>query len=154
MTPVDRKAFALAMSRLFALYHDELTDAVLDAWWGVLAAYPLAEVLEAMTAHAADPKAGMYRPLPAHLIGHLTETLPARRRERARLRAARLAEAIDPHDRAIRQLENDVALGLRDRADAATRIRLERAAIETLTRAHLAALERGETPPALSHDDA
>ena len=93
MTTDDRPQFAGAMTRLFAIYGDELTDSLLDAWWGVLAGYDLREVRLAMNCHATDQQWGHRRPAPSDIIRHLTETLPARRREAhvAKVRALRVA---------------------------------------------------------------
>lgn len=112
MIDADRPLFSRAMTRLFAIYNDELTDALLHAWWGALEGYTLEDVQAAMSAHATDPKAGMFRPTPAHIVNHLTTTLAERRRFLEAQRAQALDTAIDPHDRAIRQLCNDVRLGL------------------------------------------
>lgn len=106
MNQIDRPQFAGAMTRLFAIYGDELTDSLLDAWWGVLAGYDLREVRFAMNAHATDPDKGRFRPTPADIIRHITETLPAHRaKQRAdRIRAAR--ERIDPLERELYDLRH------------------------------------------------
>lgn len=119
MTPDDRPHFAAAMTRLFAIYGDELTDALLEAWWGVLKAYELREVRLAMNSHATDPDKGRWRPTPADMIRHITDTLPALRGKAyaARIRAAR--ERIAPLEERLLRLEKDVELGLIE-AGAAT----------------------------------
>ena len=101
MTADDRAQFALAMTRLFAIYGDELTDALLDAWFGVLAGYDLREVRVAMSAHVTDPDKGRFRPTPADIIRHITETLP---QSRAKLRNAQIREARDRIDPLEREL--------------------------------------------------
>lgn len=80
MNKNDTQDFGAAMTRLFAIYGESLTDNLLSAWWGVLASYPLDEVKQAMNHHAKDPVAGRFRPTPADIIRHLTETIPAARR--------------------------------------------------------------------------
>ena len=123
MNPNDRHHFATAMTRLFAVYGDELTDALLDAWFGVLAGYDLREVRVAMSAHVTDPDKGRFRPTPADIIRHITETLP---QSRAKLRNAQIREArdrIDPLERELfdlrHRLEFDqIPVEDRDRARA------------------------------------
>ena len=112
MTTDDRSQFALAMTRLFAIYGDELTDALLDAWFGVLAGYDLREVRVAMSAHVTDPNKGRFRPTPADIIRHITETLPGRRREAHFQRVRALRERIEPLDERFRQLKSALDLGI------------------------------------------
>jgi hypothetical protein len=80
MDKKDTHDFGVAMTRLFAIYGEALTDNLLSAWWGVLSSYALDEVKLAMNHHAKDPAAGRFRPTPADIIRHLTETIPAARR--------------------------------------------------------------------------
>ena len=125
MIPTDRAHFAAAMTRLFAIYGDELTDTLLDAWWGVLAGYDLRDVRWAMNAHATDPDKGRYRPTPADIIRHITESLPAHRAKlrNDRIRLAR--EKMEPLERELYQLRADLEHGLIPEADQpAARARL------------------------------
>lgn len=80
MDSADRHDFSIAMTRLFAIYGEPLTENLLSAWWGVLAPYPLDDVKLGMNHHAQDPVAGRFRPTPADVIRHLTETIPTARR--------------------------------------------------------------------------
>lgn len=112
MDPVDRPAFATAMTRLFAIYGDELTESLLDAWWGVLAPYELRDVRQAMNAHATDPDKGRFRPTPADMIRHITETLPAKRRQ---LYVQRIRDARDrcaPLEEKLYRLKADIRNGI------------------------------------------
>ena len=112
MNANDRKDFGLAMARLFHLYNDELTNAVLDAWWGSLIQYPLREVVFGLNAHATDPQYGHRKPTLSDIVRHITETLPAKRRQMRndRVRAAR--ERIEPLEREMYRLESDLSLSL------------------------------------------
>lgn len=112
MNADDRQEFGLAMARLFHLYNDELTSAVLDAWWGALIKYPLREVVFGLNAHATDPQYGHRKPTLSDIVRHITETLPAKRRQmrNERVRAAR--ERIEPLERELYRLESDLNLSL------------------------------------------
>lgn len=112
MTADDRAQFALAMTRLFAVYGDELTDALLESWWGLLQGYDLREIRLAMNCHATDPQWGHRRPAPSDIIRHLTETLPGRRREAHAQRVRALRERIEPLDERFRQLKSALDLGI------------------------------------------
>ena len=130
MTTDDRAQFALAMTRLFAIYGDELTDALLDSWWGVLQGYDLREIRLAMNCHATDPQWGHRRPAPSDLIRHLTETLPARRREAHVQRVRALRERIEPLDSKMRSLRTAVALGVINDDERLEKARREYAGLE------------------------
>ena len=112
MTTDDRAQFALAMTRLFAVYGDELTDALLESWWGLLQGYDLREIRLAMNCHATDPQWGHRRPAPSDIIRHLTETLPARRREAHVAKVRALREKIEPLDERFRRLKSALDLGI------------------------------------------
>lgn len=112
MTTDDRAQFALAMTRLFAVYGDELTDALLESWWGLLQGYDLREIRLAMNCHATDPQWGHRRPAPSDIIKHLTETLPARRREAHVAKVRALREKIEPLDERFRRLKSALDLGI------------------------------------------
>ena len=112
MTTDDRAQFALAMTRLFAIYGDELTDALLESWWGLLQGYDLREIRLAMNCHATDPQWGHRRPAPSDIIRHLTETLPARRREAHVAKVRALREKIEPLDERFRRLKSALDLGI------------------------------------------
>lgn len=112
MNADDRKDFGLAMARLFHLYNDELTGAVLDAWWGSLLQYPLREVVFGLNAHATDPQYGHRKPTLSDIVRHIAETLPAKRRQMRndRVRAAR--ERIEPLEQEMYRLDKDIDLKL------------------------------------------
>ncbi len=112
MTADDRAQFALAMTRLFAVYGDELTDALLESWWGLLQGYDLREIRLAMNCHATDTQWGHRRPAPSDIIRHLTETLPARRREAHVAKVRALREKIEPLDERFRRLKSALDLGI------------------------------------------
>ncbi len=122
MIPEEKEQFAEAMTRLFAVYGDEITAALLEAWWGVLQAHELREVRWGMSAHVKDPKAGRFKPLPADIIRHISETLP---QQRATTRDARIRQARElaaPMEERILRLEKDIELGLlKGDAEAAAR---------------------------------
>lgn len=120
MNESDRKPFAESMAQVFGVYGAELTQATLDAWWGVLAAeYSLREVQFAMNAHVKDPERGRFRPVPADILLHLTKTLPAARAARAAQRKARARELAAPLERELYQLQTDLRNGLIEEADRA-----------------------------------
>lgn len=139
--PDDKPLFSRAMTRLFAIYGDELTPALLHAWWGALEEFPIEDVMAAMNLHAKDPKAGMFRPTPAHLMAHLTETLPRERRLQRSLRRQQLALAIAPHDEAIRRAYTDVKLEVLSLDEAQVIVQREKAEIVRITAMHTKALE-------------
>lgn len=112
MQPADRATFAIAMTRLFAIYGDELTDALLDAWWGVLGPYELRDVRWAMNAHATDPDKGRFRPTPADIIRHITETLPAVKAERRRQAMIAARDMCRPLEDELGLLRTKIELGL------------------------------------------
>lgn len=86
MQEEDKTDFAKHLGAFFSLYKQELTKMVARQWWGALAPYPLEDVIRAMSMHATDAKVGMFPPTPAHVIKHITETLPDLRvAERVRL---------------------------------------------------------------------
>lgn len=80
MNPSDRVAFAECMAPFMSIYERQLTNLVLDVWWGALADYPLADVKIALALHTKDPDEGKFRPTPAHIINHLVRTIPEMRR--------------------------------------------------------------------------
>lgn len=82
MHPDEKRAFGDALRRLFAVYGEPVTVALLDAWFEDFEQYPLAVVEAAMRCHRADPAAGMFKPTPAHLMKHLQGT-PDERSARA-----------------------------------------------------------------------
>lgn len=112
MVEEDRRAFGAALAEMFSLYGVEVTPTMLNAWWGILQPHPLAEVKVAMGLHASDPAAGRFKPLPADIIRHITETIPARRAGHAHKRAALARDQLDPLEDRLLQVENDVRLGL------------------------------------------
>lgn len=108
MNESDRPDFAKAMAHLFSNYGDEVTDNLLNSWWGALRAHPLRELLWAMNRHATDPAYGHRRPTLSDVMRHLTETLPA---ERRRIKNARMAEArtrIQPLEDELYRIEADL----------------------------------------------
>jgi len=119
MRSADRKRFADALAATFAVYGHTLTPDVIRIWWNVLDGYKLDAVLSAMSYHVADHEGHGYRlPTPADVRKHLEVTLP-------RLAADTAAPAIDVQRvliqetaEAIRQIENDIALGIVKPADA------------------------------------
>ena len=113
MTPAERETFATAMARLFDIYGDELTANVLDAWAGVLGQYPLREVRWAMNAHVTDPDKGRFRPTPADIIRHVTETLPAFQAARRRERVAAMRDRLRPMEDKLLLLRKEVELGIK-----------------------------------------
>lgn len=122
MQPDDRHDFAEAMAVFLSIYGMEVTDLLLDAWWGALESYPLQRVIQAMNAHATDPEAGMYRPTIAHVIRHLTDTLPRREREARNRRLAELRARIRPLDDARYRAAHDLRLGLITQAEYQRRV--------------------------------
>lgn len=111
MLKSERKQFAESLTQLFAIYGDDVTPRVLDAWWGVLEPYRLQAVLAAMNLHAGDVKAGMYRPTPAHVRQHLEITMPQMIEERRGAIIRDMRERLSPMKGRIEQLRNDVRIG-------------------------------------------
>lgn len=106
MNEGDRKNFSQAIGQLMAIYADSVTPAVLNAWWGALQPYQFKDVAAGMNRHAIDPKAGMFRPTPAHVIGHI-EQIEA---ERA-MAIAKLMRSVQP---SIDALEDQMYRALHD----------------------------------------
>lgn len=118
MEPSDRPDFAKAMSRLFSNYGVEVTNDLLDSWWGALSGHDLRVILWAMNRHVTDPQWGHRRPTISDVVRHATETLPA---ERARIRAEKIRQfraRVEPLEEKLYQLEADVRTGLRLQDDA------------------------------------
>lgn len=122
MNESDRPDFAKAMAHLFSNYGDEVTDNLLDSWWGALRAHPLRELLWAMNRHATDPAYGHRRPTLSDVMRHLTETLPAERRRINNARKAAARDRIAPWEDELYRLEADVRCGIKTEAEAAPRI--------------------------------
>lgn len=114
MNTADRRGFAQAIGRLFAIYGESVTEAVIDAWWGTMQPYPFADVLEGMNRHAVDPQAGMFRPTPAHVIKHM-EALNTERARRV-IQARHAAQPkIDKIEDELYRIEHDLEMGRIDR---------------------------------------
>lgn len=112
MTPKEMEVFAKAMSRVFSVYGDEVTETLLTVWQRALAEYDLRDITRAMQLHVKDPQRGRYKPVPADIIHHLTDTIPKEKRiERALLAEERHALA-DPVHNAMYMADNDRKLGL------------------------------------------
>ncbi len=113
----DSTAFKHSLAAMLALYQVDTTEQLFDIWWEALKAYEIDNVCLAMSLHVKDPEAGMYRPMPAHVIKHLTETIPkAEAARRARLARER-AELLAPLEERVRKALNDVSLGLKSEDD-------------------------------------
>lgn len=108
----DRHDFAAAMTRLFAVYGEELTEATLDAWWGVLGGHELREVRWAMNAHVTDPDKGRFRPTPADIIRHVTQTLPAHLAQQRNQRIREARERMAPLEDELYHLRSKLEHGL------------------------------------------
>lgn len=129
----DRREFSRSVNQLFAIYGDEVTQQLLDAWWSILDPYRLDAVQAAMNLHASDIDKGRFRPTPADIRRHLEETLPAMGKlhcERI-LRASRIR--IGVHREHIARLLADRQLHLVSDDELQTRIGSEHK--------HIAAIE-------------
>ena len=112
MTPKEMEVFAKAMARIFSIYGDEVTENMLSVWQRALAEYDLRDITRAMQLHVKDPQRGRFKPVPADIIFHLTDTIPKEKRvERALLAEERHALA-DPVHNAMYMADNDRKLGL------------------------------------------
>lgn len=111
MNDKDRKPFAAAMTTLFAVYGDELTPTILDAWWSIFHEHDLEAITQAMNGHVVDHKAGMFKPTPAHIIDRMEHAAIAMRRELAKLRTS-MQERLRLVDDARYKASNDHTLGL------------------------------------------
>lgn len=108
MDDSERGDFGKAMARLFAIYNDDLTETMLEAWWGVLKGHPLREVVYGMNTHATDPQWGHRRPAVSDILRHITETLPAQRREIRNKRVREARARIEPLETELYRLEADL----------------------------------------------
>jgi hypothetical protein len=132
MHPSDREVFAAAMTRLFAIYNDDMTDNLLEAWWGALDAHPLDAVMQAMSLHATDADRGRFRPVVADIVRHLTVTLPEQHRAaHAALLAAR-ATAVAPIEHEMYLADTLLKLQHIDEEEHALRIGAGKAKIEEI----------------------
>lgn len=149
MNADDRPNFAKAMAHLFSNYGDEVTDNLLDSWWGALAPHALREILWAMNKHVTDPAYGHRRPTISDVVRHITETLPAekRRRKNEKIRAAR--DRIAPLEEELYGLEADVRVGNKQQWEVEARINGLRMQIGAMHR------EAGiDDSPQIEHDTA
>lgn len=129
----DQKEFAEAMNQLFAIYGDEVTNRMRDAWWGVLMPYKLNAIMAAMNLHAGDVERGTYRPTPADIRRHLEVTIPGMIKDRRDQIVRDARERLSPLKAQHSLLRNDVRIGVKKVEDA----RGEAAAIEAQIRAIL-----------------
>ena len=96
------------LSMIGGLTSGESVASTLFEWQG----YDLREIRLAMNCHATDPQWGHRRPAPSDIIRHLTETLPARRREAHVAKVRALREKIEPLDERFRRLKSALDLGI------------------------------------------
>ena len=121
MKDADRKEFAEALNQLFAIYGEEVTNRMRDAWWGILQPYHLQAVKAAMSLHAGNIRGnapGKWRPTPADIKLHLEVTIPQMARDRADKVARETRLRIAPLREAIARAEADFKLGLITREKA------------------------------------
>jgi hypothetical protein len=71
MTSEDFDKFAAMLDDVAALLQREYTGAQKAMFFRALAKYPLDQVRAGFDAHIKDPKAGMFMPMPAHIIGRI-----------------------------------------------------------------------------------
>ena len=71
MEMTDKKRFAQALVTTAELYGKELSKGLAELYFQDLVAYPIDDVLNAMTRHRRDPERGQYWPKPADLIRQL-----------------------------------------------------------------------------------
>ena len=72
MRPTDKARFAGALLATAEVYGREVSAGLAELYFRDLAAYPVEEVLDALTRHRRDPVRGQFFPKPADLIAQLT----------------------------------------------------------------------------------
>lgn len=112
MTPKEEQVFAKAMARVFSVYGDEVTESLLSLWQRALVEHELEDITRAMQLHIKDPQRGRFKPVPADIIHHLTDTIPKEKREQRALLAEERHAQADPIHNAMYMADNDRKLGL------------------------------------------
>lgn len=74
MRSTDRKQFAATLAAVYSLYRSELSEAVLQMWWGALSGYEIEAIASALTAHTSNPDTGQFLPKPADVVKMLGGT--------------------------------------------------------------------------------
>ena len=90
MTPQDRAEFAQLVTNVLAYYRQDASRFTLDLWWQACQPYTLAQLGQALTAHATDPDHGQFAPKVADLVRQLSGT----HTERAALAWGKALEAM------------------------------------------------------------
>lgn len=114
----DRQAFGEALTQLFAIYGIEMTQRLLDTWWGVLSPYRLDAVLAGINLYAGDitetsggPR-GHFRPTPADVKYQIEVKLAALIEARRNAIIADARERSAPYRELIARATTDFALNL------------------------------------------
>lgn len=122
MIDTDRAQFGIAVGQLMAVYKEDITPLLLEAWWSVMQPYQLRAVTAAMELHLADIDAGRFAPKPADIRKHLEVTLP----KMARAHLGRVVRESEGRAAVLReqilQLQTRVRLGMAKPEDIATEL--------------------------------
>jgi hypothetical protein len=68
MTSHDRSEFAALLAEVLGFYRQQTSPFAMSVWWEACKGFELAQVRQAMTAHALDPDRGHFAPMPADII--------------------------------------------------------------------------------------
>lgn len=64
----DQPQFAATLSGVYAMYKNDLSDALISIWWETCKSFDFSAVSEAFTRHCMNPDNGQYLPKPADII--------------------------------------------------------------------------------------
>lgn len=73
----DKEAFLQTLTAISELYGKSLSSAGLQIWWSALENYSLAQVQQALSAHARDPDRGQFMPKPADVVRQIDGGRPS-----------------------------------------------------------------------------
>jgi hypothetical protein len=71
MTHQDRADFATLLAEVLGFYRQQTSPFAMSVWWEACKGFEIAQVRQAMTAHALNPDRGHFAPMPADIIRHL-----------------------------------------------------------------------------------
>jgi hypothetical protein len=68
MTHQDRSEFAALLAEVLGFYRQQTSPFAMSVWWEACKGFELAQIRQAMTAHALNPDRGHFAPMPADII--------------------------------------------------------------------------------------
>lgn len=74
MNRQDQVRFKELITLASETYGKEFTPTEVKSWWSIFKPYSIGEFEQALYSHITCPDAGMFKPLPAHLMKHLRGT--------------------------------------------------------------------------------